>query len=555
MTYLLVFVASFITTIFLTPYFISILKKASIVDVPGGRKLHSETIPRMGGLVIFLVVLTIMNAFVQDFDAIKLLLVSSTILILVGIIDDVIGLDSFIKFIFQNIAAVVLIIYLENKFSAVELLGITLVEPLNYLVLLLFIVGTINSINLLDGLDGLASGFALLIFSIILALAIHKHDTFIILITASLIGSLVGFLRFNAFPASIFLGDTGAYILGFFFVLTTSLTSINYNDKVLDLTFPIILLGLPLIDTVKVFVVRIINKHNPFEADTSHQHYILYKNNIKHEVTVFLIEIFTLIFILLAIFYLQGLKIPSIILFVLFTVLLLMIEPFLKTINVSAKVIGILNHLKEMRIKHLKGTLKLLIFLSSVLIAVISILSFSFKSSLNTQELIFLSITMGLLLFLAFLQFQKTKQIAHLYIFLNFVIFFIVSKLSLPSLLVTSMKFSDVISIHDISFYFLVILIVISLLYRWNYFRGKKILFTGIDLTMIVFILLTFIVNKILQFDFNYYLSISLLEAFIFYIWFKVVSDLNQKYELYLALYSFVLPIALLLTLLVLRLT
>ncbi len=555
MTYLLVFVASFITTIFLTPYFISILKKASIVDVPGGRKLHSETIPRMGGLVIFLVVLTILNAFVQDFDAIKLLLVSSTILILVGIIDDVIGLDSFIKFIFQNIAAVVLIIYLENKFSAVELLGITLVEPLNYLVLLLFIVGTINSINLLDGLDGLASGFALLIFSIILALAIHKHDTFIILITASLIGSLVGFLRFNAFPASIFLGDTGAYILGFFFVLTTSLTSINYNDKVLDLTFPIILLGLPLIDTVKVFVVRIINKHNPFEADTSHQHYILYKNNIKHEVTVFLIEIFTLIFILLAIFYLQGLKIPSIILFVLFTVLLLMIEPFLKTINVSAKVIGILNHLKEMRIKHLKGTLKLLIFLSSVLIAVISILSFSFKSSLNTQELIFLSITMGLLLFLAFLQFQKTKQIAHLYIFLNFVIFFIVSKLSLPSLLVTSMKFSEVISIHDISFYFLVILIVISLLYRWNYFRGKKILFTGIDLTMIVFILLTFIVNKILQFDFNYYLSISLLEAFIFYIWFKVVSDLNQKYELYLALYSFVLPIALLLTLLVLRLT
>ena len=481
--------------------------------------------------------------------------VSSTILVLVGIIDDVIGLDSFVKFVFQNIAAVVLIIYLENKFTAVELLGITLVEPLNYLFLLLFIVGTINSINLLDGLDGLASGFALLIFSIILALAIHKNDTFIILITTSLIGSLVGFLRFNAFPASIFLGDTGAYILGFFFVLTTSLTSIDYNNKVLDLTFPIILLGLPLIDTVKVFVVRVINKHNPFEADTSHQHYILYKNNIKHEVTVFLIEIFTLIFILLAIFYLQGLKVPSLILFFLFTILLLMIEPFLKTINVSAKVIGILNRLKEMRIKHLKGTLKLLILLSSLLVVAISVLSFSFKSSLNMQELIFLVITMGLLLFLAFLQFQKTKQIAHLYIFLNFVIFFIVSKLSLLSLLVTSMKFSDVISIHDISFYFLVVLIVISLLYRWNYFRGKKILFTGIDLTMIVFILLTFIINKILQFDFNYYLSISLLEAFIFFIWFKVVSDLNRKYELYLAFYSFILPIALLLTLLILRLT
>jgi hypothetical protein len=89
---------------------------------------------------------------------------------------------------------------------------------------------------------------------------------------------------------------------------------------------------------------------------------------------------------------------------------------------------------------------------------------------------------------------------------------------------------------------------------RWKAFAGKRMLFTGIDLTIIVFMLLTFIVNKVLEFDYNYYLSISFLEAFIFYIWYKIIIDFKKKYSGILTLVSFLLPISLLVTLLIFKL-
>ncbi len=263
MTYLLVFFTSLITTIFLTPFFIDFLNKTKIVDQPGGRKIHTKAIPRMGGLIIFFIVIVMLNAFVEDFDSIKLIVISATILAFSGIIDDVLGLDNFIKFVVQNIYAIILIYYLEQHYTYVKVFGIMLNSQWDYLILLLFIVGTINSINFLDGLDGLASGFSILISSVLLALAIRKNDVFLILFNVTLLGSTIGFLRFNAFPARVFLGDTGSLILGFFLVLLSSLTAINYHESALDLTFPIILLGVPIIDTIKVFVIRIIKKRDP----------------------------------------------------------------------------------------------------------------------------------------------------------------------------------------------------------------------------------------------------------------------------------------------------
>ncbi len=125
MTYLLIFFTSLITTIFLTPYLITFLKNSKIVDYPGGRKIHTEVMPRMGGLIIFVVVLVMINAFVEDFNSVKLLIVSATILVFSGIIDDVLGLNNFIKFVIQNISAVILIFYLEQYYTEVLLFGYT----------------------------------------------------------------------------------------------------------------------------------------------------------------------------------------------------------------------------------------------------------------------------------------------------------------------------------------------------------------------------------------------------------------------------------------------
>jgi UDP-GlcNAc:undecaprenyl-phosphate/decaprenyl-phosphate GlcNAc-1-phosphate transferase len=550
MTYLLVFFTSLIATIFLTPYLIAFLKKTKIVDYPGGRKIHTEVMPRMGGLIIFLIVLVMLNAFTEDFNSIKLLIISATILIFSGIIDDVLGLNNFIKFIIQNISAVVLILFLEQYYSDIKLFGYYFGSPFDYLILLVFIVGTINSINFLDGLDGLATGFSILIFSVLLALAIRKNDTFLILLNVSLLGSTLGFLRFNAFPASVFLGDTGSLILGFFLILTASLTSINYHESVLDLTFPLILLAVPLVDTVKVFIVRIIKKKDPFSGDTSHQHHILKKSIVSHEATVFIIELFSLAFIFLALLYLVDYRFEATVLFFLFSFLLVAMHPLFAKINFAKAINSSLLRLHDFPIKNIFPIIKTMLIISSVLMLIISIVSFSFKTSLSVHELFFLLVMVSGLLGLAIFQSKTVGSISQMNVFLNFAIFFIISKLSLPSIFNEELTIITILRIHDWSFYVLSFVISVTMIFRWKALMTRKLFFSGTDLTLIVFMLLTFIVNNILQFDLNYYLSISLLEAFIFYIWYKLVVDLNKNQKYSLTMISFILPVSLLVTLL-----
>jgi len=551
MTYLLIFFTSLITTIFLTPYLISFLKRTKIVDYPGGRKIHTEIMPRMGGLIIFLVVIVMMNAFVEDFNSIKLIIISATILMFSGIIDDVLGLNNFIKFVIQNISAIILIFYLEQYYTDVKLFGYYFESPFDYFILLIFIVGTINSINFLDGLDGLASGFAILIFSVLLALAIRKGDVFLILLNVSLLGSTLGFLRFNAFPASVFLGDTGSLILGFFLILTSSLTSINYHESVLDLTFPLILLAVPLVDSVKVFLIRIIKKRDPFSGDRSHQHHILKKSIVSHEATVFIIEIFSLVFIFISLLYLIDYRLEATLMFLLFSGFLVSMHPLLAKINIAKTINSLLVNIHDFPIKNLFPLIKLMLIISSILMGIIFTVSFSFKTSLSVQELFFLLLMVSGLLGLAIFQSKKIGSVGEVNVFLNFSIFFIITKLSLPSILNDELTIGLIIKMHDLAFYLLATVLSITLIFRWKALMTQKLLFTGTDLTMIVFMMLTFIVNNVLQFDLNYYLSISLLEAFIFYIWYKVVVDMNRDYEFRLTIVSFVLPISLLVTLLV----
>lgn len=542
MTYLLIFFTSLITTIFITPYFISFLKKSKIVDYPGGRKIHSGVMPRMGGLVIFLIVIIMLNAFVEDFSSIKLLIISATILIFSGIVDDVIGLNNFIKFIIQNVSAVILIFYLEQYYTSVSLFGFDLASPWNYLALLLLIVGAINSINFLDGLDGLASGFALLIFSVLLVLAIRKNDVFLILLNVTLLGSTLGFLRFNAFPASIFLGDTGSLMLGFFLIMLTSMTSINYHESVLDLNFPLIILGVPLVDTVKVFVIRILRKRDPFSADTSHQHHMLKKSIVSYEATIFIIEIFSLVYIFLGLLYLIDYRIEAIALFFFFSILLVSLHPLLSRTNVAEVLNGILVRLHDIPIKNLRLLIKSSLIISSVFLIVVALLSISTTTSLELGELLLLLLIIFGLFIISVIRFRKLGTCSETSVLFNMTIFFIISKLSLTSFISDDLTYLIITRIHEWAFYILTFVISVTLILRWKSLMTNKMFITGTDLTIIVFMLLTFIINNIFHFDLNYYLSVSLLEAFIIYLWYKLVVDFNRNIERKLSIVSFVLP-------------
>ncbi len=455
MTYLLIFFTSLILTIFLTPPLISFLKKSKIVDHPGGRKIHTEVMPRMGGIIIFLIVLVMINAFVDDFNSIKFLIISATILIFSGIVDDVLGLNNLIKFVVQNISAVLLVYFLQQYYSEVSLFGYVFVSPFDYLILLIFIVGAVNSINFLDGLDGLASGFSTIIFSVLLALALRKDDVFLIILTVSLLGSTLGFLRFNAFPARVFLGDTGSLILGFFLVVTSFLTSINYHESVLDLTFPLILLGVPLVDTAKVLIVRIIKKRNPLSGDTSHQHHILQRSIISHEATVFIIELFSLAFIFLALLYLIDYRLEATVLFFIFSILLIMMHRVFAKVNFAGKINASLIKIHDLPIKNIFKIINVILILAAVLIVVLSILSFSFKTSLEIDEIYFLFLMVLGLMGVAVFQKNKLGVISNINVFLNFSILFIVSKLSLPSVFSEGISLSTIYKTYEYTFYFL----------------------------------------------------------------------------------------------------
>ncbi len=553
MTFLLVFFTSLVITLFLTPFFISFLKKTKIVDFPGGRKMHKNVIPRMGGLIIFLVVLTMINAFVEDFNSVKLIVISATILVFVGIIDDVLNLNRFIKFIIQNISAIILVYYMEPLYKSVSIFGITLQNPYDYLFILLIIIGTINSINFLDGLDGLASGFSLLIFIVLLALAIRKNDTFLILLNVSLLGSILGFLKFNAFPASVFLGDTGSLVLGFFLIFISLLTSINYHNSNLDLTFPLILLGVPLLDTAKVFLLRLWLRKDPFSPDTKHQHHILQKSLNNAEFTVFIIQLFSILFILLALFYLKDYRVETTLLFFVAGAILIGIQPILLKYKLANIFNNFLKNFRKTNPNNVFVFIKSLSIASLIIMIIIAAISFSSKTSLNTQELIFLITAIFILFLVSYFQKDKNETINDLDVFINFTVFFIISKLSLPAFNFPYGDYNLIQIIHNTGFYILALLISIMIILRWKAFSGKKMLFTGIDFTIIVFILLTFLVNKILEFDYNYYLSVSFLEAFIFYIWYKITIDFKKKFTGIITVTSFLLPLAFLLYLLVLN--
>ena len=549
MNYLLIFFTSLIFTIFFTPYFISYLKRSKVVDLPGNRRIHTTVVPRMGGLLIFLVASVMIISFNENLNSIRLVIISANLILLAGIFDDMLGLDYSAKFMLQIFAALLLIFYLSPKFSSLSLFEIEIPYPFNYLVLGLFIVGSINAINLLDGMDGLVSGFSLLVFSIILALAIISNDNFLLILTTSLMGAILGFLKYNAYPAKIFLGDTGSLTLGFFLVLTSMLTSINFNNRVLDLTFPVMLLAIPIIDTIKVMAFRIIRKQNPFLPDRTHIHHIISGINISHKFTVFIIEGFTVIFIILSLYYIKVSHFVPLITFFLGVLVLLFIEPILKNFLKISKIDFKFNLVNKFPSKVVIRLERSLILISTIMIGIIIVASFPQSAKINTNLVLLFSV-IGLIMFLlAYGHQKKSKDISDIYTFINLAAFFTITNLNSTALFHIAQSNFNLSQITEISYYALALIVVVFLIASEKIFPRKKVILNGIDLTVIVFILLVMIVNSFIKFHFDEFFSISFLEAFIFYLWYKVIVSIKAEFANLLFYASFALPFAALIVL------
>ncbi|MDP2364439.1 MAG: MraY family glycosyltransferase, partial [Ignavibacteria bacterium] len=270
MIYLIISFLTFLITIVLTPFLIQYLIKKDIVDKPNGevRRIHTEPIPRMGGIIVFAVILIITFAFYQDIYS-KIFFIAGAITAFgLGFIDDIKGVRWQIKFFIQSIAAVLLILsFNADSLTIIKFMGYTLFPGLNYAILFILIVGLLNSFNLMDGLDGLVTGYSLIVASMVFLLSMGTQLTFLEYLSSAIIGTTLGFLKFNANPARIFLGDSGSLTLGYLVsgivIAISGEVSLNPGSNphvfsnTIDLTFIFIALAIPLADTIRVLLVRV----------------------------------------------------------------------------------------------------------------------------------------------------------------------------------------------------------------------------------------------------------------------------------------------------------
>jgi len=289
--YIEVSVIAFIVSYILTPYMAHVGKKQNMLDMPGHRKIHEEAIPNLGGIVIFFGFLLSLLFVVQIEGQVKALLIGGVIILLLGVVDDIADISPKYKFVIQMIPALIVIIYnnaLINSFIVNQLKSFDLLGYLLYPILIFWIVGVTNSINLIDGLDGLACGVSLIALATFLILGLKQNLEALNLISIALAGSMLAFLRFNFYPAKIFLGDSGSTFAGFILATIGALWALN-SGTAFFIFIPIIILALPIFDTLFA-IWRRYRGHRPiFQADKGHLHHRLLARGISHKNVVLIL--------------------------------------------------------------------------------------------------------------------------------------------------------------------------------------------------------------------------------------------------------------------------
>ncbi|HWJ79374.1 MAG TPA: MraY family glycosyltransferase [Niallia sp.] len=327
-------VVCFIGSILLTPLVRKLAFRVGAMDKPEQRKVHQHIMPRLGGLAIY--ICFIIGALVINPDRAYHfpILVGSTIIVAIGILDDIYSLSAKIKFVGQTIAALVVVLWggVQVEFINLPFGGQLEFGFLDIPITVLWIVGITNAINLIDGLDGLASGVSCIALFTITGMAMIMGNGYVVAISAIVLASTIGFLFFNFYPAKIFLGDTGALFLGFI-IAVMSLLGFK-NVAFISFVIPIIILGVPISDTFFAIIRRLVNKQPLMAPDKSHLHHCLLNIGFTHRQTVIIIYAMASFFGLVAVIFTQA-KVWGAILLI--ATVLLVIEIIVEKIGLVGK--------------------------------------------------------------------------------------------------------------------------------------------------------------------------------------------------------------------------
>lgn len=277
------FAAALIVSLVLTPAVILLANKTGAMDAPNARKVHTKPIPRIGGLAIYAgfmaAVAFVAVKFGLDGELLKEtvgLIVSGSLIVAVGLVDDYKDLPAKIKLLGQICAAAVLVVGFGVRIDFVTdpFGGYLYLEWFAIPATMFWLVGLTNTVNLIDGLDGLAAGVAAIASFTILLIALEQNFILVAVLTAALAGAAVGFLKYNFHPAEIFMGDTGSMFLGFM-LAGISVTGAVKSVATIALIVPIFALGLPILDTTFAIVRRLRGGVPIFKPDKGHLHHRL----------------------------------------------------------------------------------------------------------------------------------------------------------------------------------------------------------------------------------------------------------------------------------------
>jgi UDP-GlcNAc:undecaprenyl-phosphate GlcNAc-1-phosphate transferase len=299
--YLLMVTVSVLITLLSIPSILHVARTRHLYDDVGHfRKQHDHGIPRLGGVAIFVsfTVTLLLFSIIDNSIPISYLLVASIILFIMGVKDDLSGVNPSTKFLIQFIVATILVVLGKIRFTSMY--GIFGIYDIPYLasaiLSILFIILIINAFNLIDGIDGLAGTTCIIVngtFSI-LFISIKHYE--LAAVSLTLVGAVFGFLRFNLTPAKIFMGDAGSLLIGLISAIL-AVRFIELNKFTANATAPIvsapaltfaILMG-PIFDTLRVFVLRIVNGKSPFSADRNHIHHRILRLGYNHMQTTLML--------------------------------------------------------------------------------------------------------------------------------------------------------------------------------------------------------------------------------------------------------------------------
>lgn len=318
-------IVTFIFSVLIMPVMKRIAHHIGAIDIPrrdeGNRHIHKKPIPKLGGVGIFFAFLFGYMLFGQHSIKMNAILIGSFIIILTGIIDDISDLRASRQLLAQLAAAAVIVFYGGIILTDITAFGIHIQFGIfSELITMIFIVGCINIINFTDGLDGLSGGVTSIFYitTAIICFYQGRLGTLEMTLTLLMLGSTLGFLVHNFYPAKIFAGQCSMF-MGF---MISIICLLGFKGTALTSLFvPLAILGLPILDTLFAIIRRALKGQPIFSADRCHIHHQLLGMNFSHRATVLIVYFINILFALTSIFYVLKDALAAKVIYVILTII------------------------------------------------------------------------------------------------------------------------------------------------------------------------------------------------------------------------------------------